>query len=76
MIQTAYVWLRSHPEIMSAVVLGIYHVSSAFVGSLEMPDATSSKFYRFFFTFTNRLAANYSRAGAAKTINGPTKQNT
>ena len=60
-----YQWLRSHPEIMSGITLGVYHVASAFVGSLEMPDASSSKFYRFFFAFANRIAANYSRASAS-----------
>jgi len=61
-----YQWLTLHPAAMSALTLGIYHFASAFVGSLEMPDASSSKLYRFFFAFLNRLAANYARAGAAK----------
>lgn len=64
-IAVGYQWLRLHPEILSAVTLGIYHVGSAFVGSLEMPTATSSAWYRFIFAFTNRLAANYSRAAAS-----------
>lgn len=63
-----YQWLQLHPATMSALMVGIYHFLSAFVGSLEMPDTTSSKFYRFLFTFTNRLAANYARAGAMKTV--------
>lgn len=68
MIATAYQWLMTHPVVMSAISIGFYHVASAFVGSLEMPDATSGKFYRFFFAFSNRLAANYARASAS---NGP-----
>jgi hypothetical protein len=61
----AYQWLLAHPGVMSLLSVGLYHVGSAFVGSLEMPDTTSSKFYRFFFKFTNALAANYSRAKAS-----------
>ncbi len=71
-----YQWLQLHPATMSALTVGIYHVVSAFVGSLEMPDASSGKLYRFIFAFTNRLAANYARAGAMKTVlaaeQGPT----
>lgn len=63
-----YQWFLSHPAAMSAATLAVYHVVSAFVGSLEMPDATSSKLYKFFFAFANRLAANYARAGAAKAV--------
>ena len=58
--------LESHPLLMSSLSVGLYHVMSAFVGSLQMPDATSGKFYRFFFAFTNALAANYSRAKASE----------
>lgn len=59
-------WLYAHPVQMSALSLFAYHAGAAFVGSLEMPDENSGKFYRFFFRFVNRLAANYQRAGAAK----------
>jgi len=69
-----YQYFGTHPAAMSALTLGIYHFGSAFVGSLEMPDASSSKLYRFFFAFLNRLAANYARAGAAKSIlNAPSQ---
>ena len=51
------------PATRAATVAG--DLTSAFVGSLEMPDASSSKFYRFFFAFANRIAANYSRASAS-----------
>jgi len=61
----AYQWLLAHPVIMSSLALACYHAASAFVDSLEMPDATSSKFYRFMFKFTNRFAASYGRAKAS-----------
>ena len=61
-----YSWLRLHPELLSGLTLGIYHIGSAFVGSLEMPTPTSTPLYHFLFAFTNRLAANYSRASASK----------
>jgi hypothetical protein len=67
---TVYQWLEVHPAIMSALSVGVYHIASAFVGSLEMPDATSGKFYRFFFAFANRIAANYSRASASTGVAG------
>jgi hypothetical protein len=46
--------------------VGLYHVLSAAVSSLEAPDPDSGKFYRWFFSFSNKLAANYSRAGVEK----------
>jgi hypothetical protein len=58
----------NNPLHASAATLFIYHAYSAFIGSLEMPDATSGKGYRFLFRFVNQLAANYSRAGAAKSV--------
>ncbi len=64
-IDAAYRWLLAHPWAMSALTVGCYHIGSAFVGSLEMPDTQSSKLYRFFFAFTNALAANYSRSKAS-----------
>ena len=70
-IVAGYQWLRAHPEILASVTLGIYHIASAFVGSLEMPDATSGKLYRFFFAFANRIAANYSRASASGNVPKP-----
>lgn len=66
LMNEAYLWLMAHPVVMTSITLGIYHAASAFVGALEMPDASSGKWYRFFFAFTNRLAANYSRASASK----------
>jgi hypothetical protein len=60
MFTSIYQWIVGHPTVVS---LAFYHFASAFVGSLEMPDATSSKLYRFLFRLTNRLAANYARAG-------------
>ena len=46
--------------------MGTYIVLSNFIGALPMPDATSSKFYGWFFKFANGLGANLSRANAGK----------
>jgi hypothetical protein len=51
--------------------LASYHVGSAFVDTLPMPNTKSTQFYRFAFAFCNRIAANYNRAKAA---NGPAGQ--
>ena len=64
-IATGYQWLAAPPATMSLLSVGAYHVGSAFVGALVMPDTTSSKLYRFFFAFTNALAANYARSKAS-----------
>ncbi|HEV1286553.1 MAG TPA: hypothetical protein VNU44_14625 [Bryobacteraceae bacterium] len=66
-------WIAAHWTTIAAVgaVLGSYHVGSAFVDTLPMPTTASSQFYRWLFAFSNRLAANYSRAKAA---NGPAGQ--
>jgi hypothetical protein len=47
------------------VVLVSYYVFSAAIGSLPMPDEKSSKFYGWFFKFSNTLSANLSRAWAS-----------
>lgn len=52
-----------------AALLG-YYFASAFLGSLQAPDATSSKLYRFLFTFANTFAANLTRAFATKLPSG------
>lgn len=39
-----------------------YHVVGAAVDGLPAPDATSSKFYRWFYATANTVAANYFRA--------------
>lgn len=60
-------WAKANPGLFwSTVSVGFYHVIGAAIGSLEMPDEKSGKFYRWFFKFSNRLAANYARAGASK----------
>jgi hypothetical protein len=42
---------------------------SAFVNSLEVPDATSGKFYRFMFRFSHYvISGNYSRSGVEKPV--------
>jgi hypothetical protein len=56
-------FIKSHP---TAFVLGLYYFASAFVGSLPMPAANSSMLYRFFFQFSNTLAANVMRAYSSK----------
>jgi hypothetical protein len=63
-------WVIAHwPAIVAAgAVLGSYHIGSAFVDTLPMPTPASSQLYRFVFAFSNRLAANYSRAAAAKGV--------
>lgn len=66
-----WAYLQLHPGIVAALTGLGYHIMSAFIGSLEMPDTTSSKLYRFFFNFSNLLAANYSRAKASQ---GPAGQ--
>ncbi len=57
--------------VATGVTLSSYHIGSAFVDTLPMPNTSSSQFYRWFFGFTNRMAANYNRAKAA---NGPAGQ--
>lgn len=56
-------FIVAHP---TSFVLGLYYVTSAGIGALPMPDATDSKFYRWFFQFSNTLSANVTRAYAAK----------
>ena len=56
-------FIKLHP---TAFVLGLYYVVSAAVGSLPMPDANSHIFYRWFFQFSNTVAANVTRAYASK----------
>jgi hypothetical protein len=58
-------YLHTHPGAATGLTLFGYHVLSAFIGSLPMPDAKSGNGYRFFFNFANVLAANYSRARAS-----------
>lgn len=48
------------------ILVVIYWLVSNAIGALETPDATSSKFYAWFFKFANGFAANLSRAAAGK----------
>ena len=57
------VFIKLHP---TTFALGAYYLMSAAVGALPMPDATSHVFYKWFFTFSNTLAANVTRAFSAK----------
>jgi hypothetical protein len=56
-------FILAHSTILS---LAAFYTMSAAVGALEMPVATDSKFYRWFFRFANTVSANLSRSGAAK----------
>lgn len=47
-----------------------YHVISAAVDGLPAPDASSSKFYRWFYATANSVAANYFRAFNTKLPSG------
>jgi len=60
---TIWQYVLAHQTLVS---LGGYYLFSAAVGSLPMPDATSHKFYRWFFQFSNTISANISRAWASK----------
>lgn len=54
--------VQQHPWIAATLTSGAaYHVFSAAIDSLEPPDEKCGKFYRWFYKFTNKLAANYSR---------------
>ena len=47
-------------------LISAYWVFSAAVGALPAPEEGSSKFYRWFFSFANTLAANVTRAFSSK----------
>lgn len=64
-MNAAYQWFMAHPWMLAGLTTFGYHVGSAFVGALPMPDTSSGKFYRFCFAFFNALAANYARAKAS-----------
>jgi hypothetical protein len=66
-LQTIANFVLAHQTIAALLA---YYFSSAFLGSLEAPDATSSKLYRFLFTFANTFAANLVRAFATKLPSG------
>lgn len=52
------------------VTVLLYFAFSAAVGAMEMPDEKSSKRYRFWFRFFNRLAGNLDRAAKALHVPG------
>lgn len=60
-------FIMTHWAVFVAIgaALSSYHIGSAFVDTLPMPNSGSTQFYRFVFAFANRVAANYSRASAA-----------
>jgi ABC-type uncharacterized transport system permease subunit len=59
-------------KVLIAIVVTVllYFMFSAAVGAMAMPDATSSKRYRFWFRFLNRLAGNLDRAAKALHVPG------
>jgi hypothetical protein len=61
-MSTIWAYIVAHQTLFS---LAAYAVLSAAVGSLPMPDNTSGKFYRWFFQFSNTIAANLSRVSAS-----------
>jgi len=63
MIHSIVVFIQAHPTTSTLVA---YYIVSGAIGSLPMPDQQSSKFYRWFFQFSNTLASNITRAYAAK----------
>ena len=54
---------HAHPALW---ILGAYYVFSSAVGSMPMPDTSSSKGYNWLFGFLNTLAANVTRALASR----------
>ena len=52
-------WIHAHPTTFS---VGAWYTASVAIGSMPMPGPESSCFYKWFFTFLNTLAANWSRA--------------
>jgi hypothetical protein len=59
---TIWAYVVAHQTLFT---LGAYMILSSAVGSLPMPDNTSGKFYRWFFQFSNTVAANLSRVSAS-----------
>lgn len=48
------------------VLAGTYIVFANAISALPMPDSGSSKFYGWFFKFSNGVASNVARAAAGK----------
>lgn len=66
-----YQWILAHPTIST---LAAYYVLSAFIGALPAPTVTSTKFYQFFYKFTNTLGGNLTRAFATRLEGSPNFQ--
>ena len=56
-------FLTAHQTVAALVA---YYVISAGIGALPAPVATSGDFYKWFFSFSNTLAGNLSRAFSSK----------
>lgn len=51
--------IHYHPALAALIA---YYILSAAISALPSPTADSSKFYQWFFKFSNGIAANISRA--------------
>lgn len=56
------------------VTMLLYFAFNAAVGAMEMPDKDSTRRYRFWFRFFNRLAGNLDRAAKALHVPGADDQ--
>lgn len=63
-------WIQTH----GFQVLVGYYVLSAAISSLPSPTADSTKFYQWFFKFSNAIAANISRAYSTAVEGSPNFQ--
>lgn len=63
--------IHYHPAFVTLI---IYYILSAAISSLPSPTATSTKFYFWFFRFSNTLAANLSRAYSTAVESSPNFQ--
>ena len=70
-MKTIMTLVQAHPYVIS---LGGYWVTSAFIGALPAPTATSSQLYIFFFRFSNALGANVMRAWSTAVEKSPNFQ--
>jgi len=68
-------YLAQHPYLVGSALTFIgKYVIDAFISSLEAPTASSGPFYRFFFKFANKVAANWSRANNTAVESSPNFQ--
>lgn len=70
-MSTIWAYISAHQA--TSTLVG-YMVFSNFVGSLPSPQANSSGFYKFFFSFANALASNLTRAFSQRIEGSPNFQ--